>query len=752
MATLSTTVYGYTLAAGGYLTITNTGVIKPPGLVAKSAATVVSSGSITGTSGANVDQTGGQGGIGAVLADATSFTNNSGARISGGSGGYGMAARVNGTIVGGNGGAGGGGVHLSNGSLTNSGAVVGGSGGTAGNEGQIAYAVAAGVGGAGIVLVNSSLSNGGTIRGGDGGNVSGPVGGGGSYDNGGTGGRGGTGVALSGGYAFNSGTVSGGNGGAVVKAIATLGTPGDGGAGVSMEGGIFANAGTIHGGTGANRVGYGGSDHPSGRAANGGAGVLLASGTLENTGAILGGYPGNAYIGQPGKRGAGVSSSGASSIYNGSTKNGSASITGSVGVEDRVNGGVTLNNFGTISGTGESVLFRNSSDLLIAEAGSVFNGKITGGGGTLELAAGAGTLTALGGSASVIGAVTAAFGGFGAYVIDAGGQWAASGGKLATQQSLTVANGSTLTVTSGTLSDGGAVTNAGLVEAKGSGVLLIANTTFTNGASGQVEVQSIVKLNAGAIAGGDVTVAAGGKLYSQGVSQITGATVTDAGDIYGGKGGVLTIDGDVTNTGRMSALGGGDVTINGGVTSGGLLLAFGGNLTITGTVSGTGTVAVCGAGILDIGGALTENASFAAKSTGELILGDSQAFSGTVKGLSTTGTNSLDLRDIAFAAGTTTAIFAPTVGSPTTGGVLTVTDGTHTAQIGIVGNYTGTTFTVASDSLGGTIVTDHKSAVANASHLALTSAMAGFAPTTVAATSYGGQSGGHLQPLLAVPV
>ena len=51
---------------------------------------------------------------------------------------------------------------------------------------------------------------------------------------------------------------------------------------------------------------------------------------------------------------------------------------------------VTVTNFGVITGTsGYSVLFNAADDLLMAEAGSRFNGTIAGGGGgTLALAGG----------------------------------------------------------------------------------------------------------------------------------------------------------------------------------------------------------------------------------------------------------------------------------------------------------------------------------------------------------------------------
>ena len=66
-----------------------------------------------------------------------------------------------------------------------------------------------------------------------------------------------------------------------------------------------------------------------------------------------------------------------------------------------------------------------------------------------------------------------------------------------------------------------------------------------------------------------------------------------------------------------------------------------------------------------------------------------------------TGATSLDLGDIAFGT-STNASFAGTAAS----GLLTVTDGAHTAKIKLLGNYTGSTFMVSSDGHGGTTVID----------------------------------------------
>ena len=125
---------------------------------------------------------------------------------------------------------------------------------------------------------------------------------------------------------------------------------------------------------------------------------------------------------------------------------------------------------------------------------------------------------------------------------------------------------------------------------------------------------------------------------------------------------------------------------------------------------------------------------------GVLELEDSVAYTGKVVGLSNTGTNSLDLRDITFTSGVTKATYSGTTAS----GTLTVTDGTHTAHIQLIGNYTTAgAFVLSSDTFGGTSIVDPQ----HSTPAALTQAMAGFASTATtqlaSATS---------QPGLQVPI
>ena len=88
-----------------------------------------------------------------------------------------------------------------------------------------------------------------------------------------------------------------------------------------------------------------------------------------------------------------------------------------------------------------------------------------------------------------------------------------------------------------------------------------------------------------------------------------------------------------------------------------------------------------------------------AGSTGTLKLDDGIAFTGQVSGL--TGSDALDLADVSYGANTTASF-----SGNAEGGTLTVTDGTDTAQIALLGNYLTSGWTLSSDGHGGTVVVD----------------------------------------------
>jgi hypothetical protein len=115
----------------------------------------------------------------------------------------------------------------------------------------------------------------------------------------------------------------------------------------------------------------------------------------------------------------------------------------------------------------------------------------------------------------------------------------------------------------------------------------------------------------------------------------------------------------------------------------------------------TKSLAINGSTDLQLFGPSNANIAFGAGSTGTLTLDDSQAYSGTVAAFAP-GTH-IDLVDIGFGASSTLG-YAPN--SSDTGGVLTASDGTHFANIALLGQHMAASFVSASDGHGGTLISD----------------------------------------------
>ncbi|WP_375778515.1 hypothetical protein ACE103_04785 [Bradyrhizobium sp. ma5] len=116
----------------------------------------------------------------------------------------------------------------------------------------------------------------------------------------------------------------------------------------------------------------------------------------------------------------------------------------------------------------------------------------------------------------------------------------------------------------------------------------------------------------------------------------------------------------------------------------------------TGESSASATIAA--GATLELPGASNATVTFQG-STGTLKLDNSASFSGTVAGM--TGSDAIDFANINFAS-----VHTPTFSGTSTNGTLTVTDGTVTASIALLGNYMASTFTTSSDGHGGTLVVD----------------------------------------------
>jgi hypothetical protein len=119
--------------------------------------------------------------------------------------------------------------------------------------------------------------------------------------------------------------------------------------------------------------------------------------------------------------------------------------------------------------------------------------------------------------------------------------------------------------------------------------------------------------------------------------------------------------------------------------------------------SGTLNGATISSGSIEIQSGAVTGLNTITISSGTLVLDDSQHFSGSIAGMTTSGAQNVDLVDIAFA--TLTLGYTGNTAS----GVLSASDSAgHTALLNMIGNYTLANFNTkaADDGHGGTLITD----------------------------------------------
>jgi autotransporter passenger strand-loop-strand repeat protein len=154
-------------------------------------------------------------------------------------------------------------------------------------------------------------------------------------------------------------------------------------------------------------------------------------------------------------------------------------------------------------------------------------------------------------------------------------------------------------------------------------------------------------------------------------------------------------------TARGAVLSAGALVVSSGGVASGTTISSGGREYVMsgGSVSGT----TLSGGFLEIqvgGTAGTSQINFSSVG-GTLQLDDSVHFSGTISGFGVPG--GMDLRDIAFSSATTLGF---TEAGDNLSGTLTISDGTHAANITLLGQYVAGNFTKQSDGNGRTLVTD----------------------------------------------
>ncbi|MCK1727677.1 VCBS domain-containing protein [Bradyrhizobium sp. 142] len=155
----------------------------------------------------------------------------------------------------------------------------------------------------------------------------------------------------------------------------------------------------------------------------------------------------------------------------------------------------------------------------------------------------------------------------------------------------------------------------------------------------------------------------------------------------------------IVNAGTLEATGTGGLQINSAIINTGLLWANGGAVTALGEVSGSGSAEISGIGTIEFGAASSANVTIDANATGHLVLDDAFHFTGTVSGL--TADDDVDLKGVNFSGETTLSFTENQTG---TGGTLTVSDGAHTANIVLLGQYDPAGFTAKSDIASNTVI------------------------------------------------
>jgi hypothetical protein len=147
----------------------------------------------------------------------------------------------------------------------------------------------------------------------------------------------------------------------------------------------------------------------------------------------------------------------------------------------------------------------------------------------------------------------------------------------------------------------------------------------------------------------------------------------------------------IANSGTLEATGTGGLVVHSDLANDGLLWANNGSVTLDGNVSGTGSALISGNGSLEIAGAFNEQVKFDDNASGTLKIDNAVDFSGMVSGFGSHDT--IDLSNILAS----TASISYTANNSNSGGILTVTDGSNTANISLSGDYASADFHIAPD-------------------------------------------------------
>ncbi|TMJ84756.1 MAG: hypothetical protein E6G79_09140 [Alphaproteobacteria bacterium] len=272
-------------------------------------------------------------------------------------------------------------------------------------------------------------------------------------------------------------------------------------------------------------------------------------------------------------------------------------------------------------------------------------------------------------------------------------------------QTATLENAGTMTIGDGAMLPlSGHIHNTGVIALDSTGdetdLQLIENGVTLDGGGQIVLSDSDANIIAGTsstvtLNNEDNTISGAGQL-GNGELSLTNAGTIDATGVH-----LLTINTGsniVFNSGTLEASGAGGLRVASSIANSGVLWANAAYITVQGEVSGSGIAKIDGAGTIDFEASSTANVVFGSAAAGTLKLGDAFHFNGTIFGF--TGSDTIDLADLSSATASLSYSENPAGG----GGTLTISDGSHSLELSLVGAYSADNFSLVADHAKGTVV------------------------------------------------